>query len=236
MIKKIKNTPGLHIKPNHRLPLVIVSLILMIFNAIPCFAVPPVITNFTTDTNETSSYIQVNSGTVITFNVTAVGATSYNWYIDNRLNGIHTNPFPLTVTGYHTIKVTAQNVDGNSTPQYKAVVINQVTASATVAPLNDSYYYEFEGLLASPDVLGIIQLSPKPYVDRMGSVFYLLLWGLIGFMMWIRSEKITVIATLLFIVGGVFIATLPPEYQLIVQLIAVGGIFAVLMSFAKERR
>ena len=137
---------------------------------------------------------------------------------------------------YHSIAVTAQDGTGNSSKSWKTIIVNQVTASATVPSFNQSYYQNLENQLANPDLVAIIGSVPAPYTFWIGNVFYLLMWFLTFAMIWIRSGKLTVPTTLGFIIGPVILGTLPVQYQPLGQLIIVCGFFASIYIFARERR
>ena len=194
------------------------------------------IMSFTSDVANESQYIQVSSGTPITFTVTAINASSYNWYIDHQLRSSHSSSYIYTTTGYHTISVLARNGYGDSALEYKNIVISQLTAVALIPAVNTSDYDTLENLIDAPDLVNIINFVPSPYTHFMGNTFYLILWALVGLMIWIRSDKITVPTTLGFIIGGVVIGMLPAQYQLVAQLIIVSGLFAALFVFFKEKR
>jgi hypothetical protein len=73
------------------------------------------------------------------------------------------------------------------------------------------------------------------YTGTMGNYVYLLIWGIVFVMIWIRQSSITLPSTLGLILGSIVIAMLPSEYQIVAQAMIAMGIIAVVYVMYSER-
>lgn len=227
---------GWDMRRDNRVSHILVCLVGLFLISSPVSAIPPSTPTLTSDTNGTSQYLKLNVGTVITFTAASAGATSYVWIVDSRINSTVTGNTFIIPAAYHTISVKGRNADGNSSATSATIVTNPVWATNPVSRPNDTNYYTFEGILMNPDVVTVVNFVPSPYTSFMGNFFYLFLWFMVFGMIWIRTDKNTVPTTLGFIIGGIVVGTMPAQYQLIAQLVVVGGMFVALYLFLRDRR
>lgn len=176
---------------------------------------------------------------VIGFNITATGATSYDWTIDGVSQNKNYPNFSTSWTGWfgspHYVIASATNADGTATYEYR-VGISKTIGNTQITSLNETAYKEVRNATRTYDLQGFIGGMIKPYTIVVGNFFYLFIYLVIFSMYWIRQESITIPSVLGLIVGSAMIGMLPEEYQVYaIAIIAIAG-GALLMKISSESR
>lgn len=199
----------------------------------------PTINSHNNTKSGTDRWAIVAVNEVIGFNITATGATSYNWAVDGASQNRNSTNFSTSWTGWfgspHYIVASATNGDGSSTYEYR-VGISKTIGNTQIASLNESAYNEIRNATRTYDLKMFIGGTIMPYTNIAGNIFYLFVYLVIFSMYWIRQGSITVPSVLGLIVGGAMIGMLPEEYQTYaIAIIAIAG-GALLMKLSSESR
>lgn len=192
-------------------------------------------------TNDTSVYkIFLNNLQSITFNVNTTDDTNtWNWYLDNTLQ---TNPLPyFTVAfssgSYHYVSVNATNASGTSNNITWGINVYppMATSPQAISLLNETPAKDLMNAIQQKSFVNFIVAPTKIYTNLMGLGFYTFVWFIVFSMLWLKQQSINIPSVVGVIFGGVLVTFLPPQYQLISQVLIVFGIFAVIYVFFKGR-
>ncbi len=199
----------------------------------------PAITNATNNQTGAAMYVYPNYGDTVNFSVEANETiTTWTWYADgyDQFNNLAYLRIPYTVFGYHNVSVSGTNANGN-TGNTTWIVWASRELRATHAENVDETAYDMiqESIAGEPSFQGLMQAVSHPYTQALGLIFYLFLFGLPLLMMYIRQDSMTIPATLMFIIGGVIIAMLPSQWQIIAGALMGLALFGMLYKLYKER-
>lgn len=214
----------------------ILALILLVSSA---YGAVPAITSHNNTKSGGDRWAIVGVNEVIGFNITATGATSYDWSVDGTSQNRNFTNFSTSWTGWfgspHYVIASATSVDGTVTYEYR-VGISKTIGNTQITLLNTTAYNEIRNATRTYDLQGFIGGTIKPYTIVVGNIFYLFIYLVIFSMYWIRQGSITVPSVLGLIVGGAMIGMLPAEYQIYaIAIIAIAG-GALLMKLSSESR
>ena len=111
------------------------------------------------------------------------------------------------------------------------------TTSTHQTPLNESAYNKLDDSLqaANPKWTDFTDAIAKPYLDQMGSIFFLFLFGVPLLMLYIRQDSVNIPATTVFLFGAFVIVLLPPQWRMIGRALLALALFGAFFSFMKER-
>lgn len=210
--------------------------IIIIFAATAAAA--PAITGTNNQTG-TMRYAYPNYGSIINFSATAnESIDTWTWRMDgyDQFNDLPYINIMFNVFGYHNVSVSATNANGISNTIRWVVWTNRETRDTPADPVDETGYEMLrESIEGEPDFHGVMKAVSYPYLDTFGLIFYLFLFGLPLLMIYIRTDKIQIPATLMYLLGGVIIAVLPAQWQGIAGAMMGIALLGMLYSLFKER-
>lgn len=199
----------------------------------------PEITNASNNQTGSRMYAYPNYGDVINFSVTAnESIDTWMWYSDgyDQFNNLPYLQVPFNVFGYHNVSVNGTNINGTTNTTKWVVWTNRETRDTPAEHVDETGYEMLqESIEDEPDFHGMMKAVSYPYTNMLGLIFYLVLFGLPLLMIYIRTDKIQIPATLMFLLGGVIIATLPAQWQIIAGALMGLAMLGMLYSLFKER-
>lgn len=202
-------------------------------------AAAPVIDSQLNDaTNDDSTYIVINFSQCVYFSVTAnESITAWTWHANGADQSRNAANITLCYTtwGYHNLTVNATNAAGSTGAEYRIWVIRE-RSDTLEEPINETGFEmledSFGGEPSWTDFTGAIAY---PYTERVGSIFYLFLFGLPLLMIYIRQDSINIPATILFMFGAVILFLLPPQWMMIGEALMALALFGAMYKIYKER-
>jgi hypothetical protein len=213
----------------------------IVFISIIASAAPTITDWYNNKTGDSSTYIVVGGSTernsTIFFNVTAnESIITWNWSINN--NSVVNNYDNYTYTfskGYNWVDVYGSNENGvTNTIEWHIYVLDNLGSQIT--RINISLTQQMVDLfIENKSFTGIIEKSTHSYRDFMGNLFFVLFYGVIFLMMWIRQGNIIIPSVIGLMLGGMMIAMLPAEYHAVAVVFISMGVFAVLYTMFKSR-
>ena len=148
----------------------------------------------------------------------------------------NTTTYTLNTTeGSHTMNITLEQ--GGAAPTPTTGWTPRATTSTHQTPLNESAYNKLDDSLqaANPKWTDFTDAIAKPYLDQMGSIFFLFLFGVPLLMLYIRQDSVNIPATTVFLFGAFVIVLLPPQWRMIGRALLALALFGAFFSFMKER-
>lgn len=201
-------------------------------------ACTPQITNATNNQTGSSLYLYPDHGNTVNYTAEANETiVTWTWHADgvDQANNASTLILTYTVFGYHNVSVTATNTNG-STGTAWILWVSRDLRDTHAEPINETAYDMMQDSIAGePSFHGFMQAASYPYTNALGLIFYLFLFGLPLLMIYIRQDSMTIPATLMFIIGGVIIAMLPTQWQIIAGALMGLALFGMLYKLYKER-
>lgn len=191
--------------------------------------------------NQTGSrmYAYPNYGDVINFSVTAnEPIDTWTWHMDgyDQSNNLSYLNVQWNVFGYHNVSVNGTNTNGTTNTTKWVVWTNREIRETPAAHVDETGYEMLQDSIEDePDFHAMMQAVTHPYTNMLGLIFYLVLFGLPLLMIYIRTDKIQIPATLMFLLGGVIIAMLPAYWQIIAGALMGLAMLGMLYSMFKER-
>ena len=191
--------------------------------------------------NQTGSrlYAYPDYGDVINFSATAnESIDTWVWHSDgyNQFNDLPYLNRPSNVFGYHNVSVNATNTNGTSNTVRWVVWVSRETRDTPAEHVDETGYEMLqESIEGEPNFHSMMKAVSYPYTNMLGLIFYLFLFGLPLLMIYIRTDKIQIPATLMYLLGGVIIAMLPAQWQGIAGAMMGIALLGMLYSLFKER-
>lgn len=219
-----------------------ISLLLFVALSYPASAIPVITTNAATG---------VSAGQV-TFNGNAAGTTppTIVWfeYSSNSNNYIYkTANQTLTGDGAFTFVLTGMPLISGTTFYYRAVGCEAAGCSRgtqvsfTTSALTDIQDYNFDAHFSNLteselNVTNMSRVGASPYTDKLGAIFWGVLYSLIFAMIWMRQEDITIPALLGLIIGGYLWASMPSDWTSMAMSLTVISFAGLMYSILKGRQ
>ena len=199
----------------------------------------PTITSATNNQTGTSLYAHPNYGDTVNFTVTADEAiTTWTWHADgvDQANNNPTLILTYTTFGYHNVSVHGTNA-GGSTNNTTWIVWTSREPRDTPAEEVDETAYDMlqDSIEGEPSFHNMMLAVSHPYTNTLGPIFYLFLFGLPLLMLYIRQDSMTIPATLMFLLGGVIITTLPMQWQITAGALMGLAMMGMVYKLFKER-
>ncbi len=199
---------------------------------------PPSINSTYNNITGTRSHIPLDYGTAVLFNATASEVDTWTWTIDGVDQGPSTNSFAHTFTngfGYHAVTVNASNSLGSDTFTWGIWEKIETTAETIPTFTDTSYQMLLSSIDYPPDMEEFGKAMAHPFVQMVGAIFYLFIFGIPLLMMYIRQDNMTLPTTLLLLFGSIIIFMLPPQWQIIAGALMTLGFVGILFKLYKER-
>jgi uncharacterized membrane protein (DUF485 family) len=212
-----------------------IILVLLCNNA----ACTPQITNATNSQTGTHLYLYPNYGDTVIFTAEANETiTTWTWHANeyDQFNNHPTYSLLYTDFGYHNVSVYGTNAGGNTNTIIWIVWVNRELRDTHAENVDETAYNMLQDSISDePSFHALMRAISHPYTSALGLIFYLFLFGLPLLMMYIRQDSMTIPATLMFIIGGVIIAMLPAQWQIITGALMGLALFGMLYKLYKER-
>lgn len=203
-------------------------------------ACTPQITNATNNQTGSAMYLYPDYGDTVNYTVEANETVAWAWYADGVTLPDTLTYYHITYTGfgYHNVTVTGTNLNGITNATW-IVWVSRELRDTHAEEVDETAYDMLQDSIAgddgAPSFHGFMQAVSHPYTSALGLIFYLFLFGLPLLMMYIRQDSMTIPATLMFIIGGVIIAMLPAQWQIIAGALMGLALFGMLYKLYKER-
>lgn len=202
-------------------------------------AAAPTITSATNSQTGISLHVHPDYGDTVIFTVTADEAiTTWTWHADgyDQFNNAATLSIPYATFGYHNVSVYGTNAGGNTNTITWIVWVSRELRDTPAEEMDETAYDMLqESIEGEPSLHNMMLAVSYPYTSTLGLIFYLFLFGLPLLMMYIRQDSITIPATLMFLLGGVIIATLPMAWQIIAGGLMGLAMMGMIYKLFKER-
>lgn len=199
----------------------------------------PVITSVNNSQTGSATYLYPNFGETVNYTVEANETiTTWVWRLNgyNQFNNNPTKFITHNFFGYHNVTVNGTNANGTTSTVTWVVWVSRELRDTHAEEIDETAYDMMQDSIAGePSFHEFMQAASYPYTSTLGLIFYLFLFGLPLLMMYIRQDSMTIPATLMFIIGGVIIAMLPAQWQIIAGALMGLALFGMLYKLYKER-
>ena len=203
--------------------------------------------NFTTlpATNITTSSVTFNGNTSIPATVWfewGLNGSNFNFKTENM--SVSPGKFSTDVSGYglypgKSYKYRARGVSTENPEQTLTLIGNiEYFTLESVTEIEERNYSKYARNLTKGNlsIMTLTDAITEPYTDRMGLIFWLMLFGLPFVAMFIRGTKVIVPALLALCIGGLIWQFLPPEWTYIAYLLIIVAITGIIYSIMRSRR
>jgi hypothetical protein len=214
------------------LALTVVFIISMVATAAPS------ITSYENSITGDNAHVPLTYNTTVLFNATSDESVNWTWALDEA---DQTNPYDnYTHTfnagfGYYAVTVNATNANGTDLHTW-GIWENIETTAETVPTFSDtSYQMLLDSIDYPPNMEDFGKAMASPFVQMVGVIFYLFIFGIPLLMMYIRQDNMTLPTTLLLLFGSIIIFMLPPQWQIIAGALMTLGFVGILFKLYKER-
>lgn len=198
----------------------------------------PSITAYENNVSGAQAHVPLDYGTTVLFNATADESVTWTWTLDNvdqtNPHDNYTRTFN-TGFGYYAVMVNASNANGTDTHTWGIWENTETTAVPVPTFTDTSYQMLLDSIDYPPDMEDFGKAMASPFVQMLGVIFYLFIFGVPLLMMYIRQDNMTLPTTLLLLFGSIIIFMLPPQWQMIAGAIMTLGFVGVLFKLYKER-
>ena len=204
-------------------------------------AAPVIDSIYNNATDNNATHLVINYTDTVHFVVDANETiTTWVWCADGVVTGGNADNITITYGTeqfYHNLTVNATNANGTSGEvEYRIWVHRNVTATPQPT-CNESEFEQLDDSMqaTNPDFTEFTEAIAAPYINRIGSIFFLFLFGLPLLMIYIRQDSIHIPATFLFLFGAFVLVLLPPQFVMIGTALLALALFGALYSYVKER-
>jgi uncharacterized membrane protein YhaH (DUF805 family) len=198
----------------------------------------PTITSYENNVTGEQAHVPLNYGTTVLFNATADESVNWTWTLDEVDQSNPYDNYTHTFTagfGYYAVTVNATNVNGTDLYTW-GIWENIETTAQTVPTFTDtSYQMLLDSIDYPPNMEDFGKALAHPFVQMIGVIFYLFIFGIPLTMMYIRQDNMTLPTTLLLLFGSIIIFMLPPQWQIIAGALMTLGFVGILFKLYKER-
>lgn len=199
----------------------------------------PVITSAENNQTGSKMYVYPDYGGIVNFSVTAnESIDTWTWYADgyDQFNNLPYLHIQYHVFGYHNVSVNGTNANGTTNTTKWIAWMNRETRGTPAVHVDETGYEMLQNSIEDePDFHAMMKSVSYPYTSSLGLIFYLILFGLPLLMMYLRQDSLKVPVTIMFLLGGVIIAMLPPQWQIIAGALMGLALLGLLYSLFKER-
>ncbi|RLJ06586.1 MAG: hypothetical protein DRP18_00365 [Candidatus Aenigmatarchaeota archaeon] len=201
--------------------------------------------NFTTlpATNITTSSVTFNGNTSIPATVWfewGLNGSSFNFKTENMT--VSPGKFSKKVSGYglypgKSYKYRAKGVSTDN-PDLVMTGNTEYFTLESITEIEERNYSKYAENLTKGNlsIMSLTNTITEPYTDRMGLIFWLMLFSLPFVAMFIRGTKVVVPALLALCIGGLIWQFLPPEWTYIAYLLIIVAIAGIIYSIMRSRR
>ena len=198
----------------------------------------PSITSYENNVTGDRAHVPLTYGTTVLFNATADESVTWSWTLDGADQSVSVDHYTHTFTagfGYYAVTVNATNANGTDLHTW-GIWENIETTAETVPTFSDtSYQMLLDSIDYPPSMEDFGKAIASPFVQMLGVIFYLFIFGIPLTMMYIRQDNMTLPTTLLLLFGSIIIFMLPPQWQIIAGALMTLGFVGILFKLYKER-
>lgn len=198
----------------------------------------PTITSYENNATGDRAHVPLKYGTTVLFNATADESVNWTWTLDEVDQSVAFDNYTHAFTagfGYYAVTVNATNSNGTDTHTW-GIWENIETTAETVPTFSDtSYQMLIDSIDYPPNMEDFGKAMASPFVQMVGVIFYLFIFGIPLLMMYIRQDNMTLPTTLLLLFGSIIIFMLPPQWQIIAGALMTLGFVGILFKLYKER-
>ena len=198
----------------------------------------PSITSYENNVTDDRAHVPLKYGTTVMFNATADETVTWSWTLDGADQSVAFDNYTHTFTagfGYYAVTVNATNANGTDLHIW-GIWENIETTADTIPTFSDtSYQMLLDSKDYPPNMEDFGKAMVHPFVQMVGVIFYLFIFGIPLLMMYIRQDNMTLPTTLLLLFGSIIIFMLPPQWQIIAGALMTLGFVGILFKLYKER-
>lgn len=198
----------------------------------------PAITSYTNNITGANAHVPIAHGTAVLFNATSNESVTWSWTLDGVDQSTSSDSYTHTFSagfGYYAVTVNATNANGTNLHTW-GIWENIETSAQTVPTFTDtSYQMLLDSIDYPPNMEDFGKAMVHPFVQMVGVIFYLFIFGIPLTMMYIRQDNMTLPTTLLLLFGSIIIFMLPPQWQIIAGALMTLGFVGILFKLYKER-
>ena len=221
--------------------LIVIALVIGAFSMASTEAAPS-ITAYNNSVSDTNLYPHQQVNTNIQFNVTANETiTTWTWLKDGTSisNNFDNYTTQWSSPGHKNITVSGTNANGTTEILTWYPLIEQKMAGAgdTIAELNMTAYDSILNVFSSedPDYESFLFALTMPHTSIIGSLFYVILYGVPFLFIWISQGTAKIPAVLGCMLAPVMLGAFNPDYIGISVLFILLTLFGLIYTLYKER-
>lgn len=194
-------------------------------------------------TNITTSSVTLNGNVIVPATVWfewGLNGSSFNFKTENM--SVSPGKFSTDVSGYglypgKSYKYRARGVSTDN-PDLTLSGNTEYFTLESITEIEERNYSKYAKNLTKGNlsVMSLTDTITAPYTDRMGLIFWLMLFGLPFVAMFIRGTKVVVPALLALCIGGLIWQFLPPEWTYVAYLLIIVAVAGIIYSIMRSRR
>ena len=216
----------------------IILFIFLTLLMISCVYSAPNITDWdNSKTNDQNLYPIVGNGELVLYNFTANESVGYTWYVDGEDTGVllETLGISFTTPFYHNITIEVSNANGTDSLTWYPVVEREIASTTSTKQNETAYNNMLNSFNGETDFESFLLNSTIPFTDILGSMFFVVIFGMYFAMQWNRQENILNGSIVGLIVGIVLFAFLPEDFANSAIPLIILGATATIYSLYRER-
>ena len=220
--------------------LIVLALFIGLFSLASVEAAPAT-TAYNNSVSGVTLYPHVQHSGSIQFNVTVNESVNYTWYKDGTSisNNFDNYTTSWTGPGQKNISVFASNPNGTTELLSWFPLVEQAMAGFgdEIDELNMTPYNSILNVVSSedPDYEAFLFALSQPHTNIIGSLFYVILYGVPFLFIWIGQGSAKIPAVLGCMLAPVMLGAFNPDYIGISVLLILLTLFGLIYTLYKER-
>lgn len=208
---------------------------------LPLYEAAPDITAYNNSVSDTGLYPHQQVNTNIQFNVTVNESVNYSWYRDgvSISNNFDNYTTQWSTPGQKNISTIASNPNGSTELLSWYPIVEQPMAGAgdVITELNMTAYDSILDVFGSedPDYENFLFALTMPHTSIIGSLFYVLLYGVPFIFIWIAQGSAKIPAILGCMLAPLMLGAFNADYVPIAILFILLTLFGTVYTLYKER-
>lgn len=196
----------------------------------------PTAESITISTTNTYHVVERTHSDTVTITSNDGGATTH-WIMNGVDMGTNVLSQAITynVERYNNLTIYQTNGATTSNVLYFTIIVTPLLDISPMTRLDDNMSTNLTTAIGNSDFVEIMTVPRDYYVNILGLVFYVLVWGIYAGMLYIRQNTWHIPA-ILGIIFSVIILSQMPNYAGLIELGIIAGFFAVVYTFFKSRR
>jgi len=192
-----------------------------------------------TITSLNNSYLTVERTGSLFISFTSDNSSALShWILDGTNLGTNVTNQTIVFTQEHSVNLTVYQTFGAVTSNilHYTIIVRPYFDNSSLTQLNTTLLTNMSNAIQNSSLTETLTVSRDYYVNSMGLLFYVFIWGIYAGMLYIRQNTWHIPALLAVILSSVILSQVPDAYRGIVQIGTIAGVFAVLYSFFKSKR